>query len=34
MSESSLVLPSLTSGQVMILWLVLISALVALGYGQ
>ena len=33
MSESSLVLPSLTNGQVMILWLVLISALVALGYG-
>ena len=32
MSESSLVLPSLTNGQVMILWLVLISALVALGY--
>ncbi len=33
MSESNIVLPVLTSGQVMILWLVLLSALVALGYG-
>ncbi|HUO06518.1 MAG TPA: sodium-translocating pyrophosphatase [Candidatus Binataceae bacterium] len=33
MSESNIVLPTLTSGQVMILWLVLLSALVALGYG-
>ena len=33
MSESSIVLPSLTSGQVMILWLVLLSALASLGYG-
>jgi len=33
MSESNIVLPTLTSGQVMILWLVLLSALVALAYG-
>jgi len=33
MSESNIVLPTLTSGQVMILWLVLVSALVALAYG-
>jgi K(+)-stimulated pyrophosphate-energized sodium pump len=33
MSESNIVLPVLTSGQVMILWLVLLSALVALAYG-
>ena len=33
MSESSIVLPSLTSGQMMILWLVLLSALASLGYG-
>jgi K(+)-stimulated pyrophosphate-energized sodium pump len=33
MSEANIVLPSLSSGQVLILWLVLVSALVALGYG-
>src|ERR1700719_4637687 len=33
MSESNIVLPTLTSGQVMILWLVLGSARVALAYG-
>src|SRR6266446_5569029 len=33
MSESNIVLPTLTSGQVMILWMVLVSALVALAYG-
>ena len=33
MSESSIVLPVLSGGQVLILWLVLLSALVALGYG-
>jgi len=33
MSESSIALPSLTSGQVLILWLVLLSALASLGYG-
>jgi K(+)-stimulated pyrophosphate-energized sodium pump len=33
MSESSIVLPSLTSGQMLILWLVLLSALASLGYG-
>ena len=33
MSESNIVLPTLTGGQVMILWLVLVSALVALAYG-
>ncbi len=33
MSEANIVLPALTSAQVLILWLVLISALVALGYG-
>jgi K(+)-stimulated pyrophosphate-energized sodium pump len=33
MSESSIVLPVLTGGQVLILWLVLLSAIAALGYG-
>src|SRR6266478_71146 len=33
MSEANIVLPSLSSEQVLILWLVLISALVALAYG-
>ena len=33
MSEANIVLPTLTSGQVTILWLVLLSAVVALGYG-
>jgi K(+)-stimulated pyrophosphate-energized sodium pump len=33
MSEANIVLPTLTSGQVTILWLVLASSLVALGYG-
>jgi len=33
MSEANIVLPALSGGQVLILWLVLISALVALGYG-
>jgi len=33
MSEANIVLPALNEGQVMILWLVLLSALVALGYG-
>ncbi|MGO9057755.1 MAG: sodium-translocating pyrophosphatase [Candidatus Binataceae bacterium] len=33
MSESNIVLPVLSGGQVLILWLVLLSALVALGYG-
>jgi len=33
MSEANIVLPALSSGQVMILWLVLISAVVGLGYG-
>src|SRR5215471_17908955 len=33
MSESNIVLPVLSGGQVLILWLVLVSALVALGYG-
>jgi len=33
MSEANIVLPALTSGQTMILWLVLISAVVSLGYG-
>ncbi len=33
MSESSIVLPALTSGQVMILWLILLSAVIGLGYG-
>ncbi|HTY53759.1 MAG TPA: sodium-translocating pyrophosphatase [Candidatus Binataceae bacterium] len=33
MSESSIALPSLTSGQMIILWLVLLSALISLGYG-
>ena len=33
MSESSIVLPVLSGSQVLILWLVLLSAIVALGYG-
>ncbi|HZO83387.1 MAG TPA: sodium-translocating pyrophosphatase [Candidatus Binataceae bacterium] len=33
MSEANIVLPHLTSNQLLILWLVLLSALVALGYG-
>ena len=33
MSESSIVLPVLSGGQVLILWLVLLSAIAALGYG-
>jgi K(+)-stimulated pyrophosphate-energized sodium pump len=33
MSEANIVLPTLTSGEVTILWLVLASAVVALGYG-
>jgi K(+)-stimulated pyrophosphate-energized sodium pump len=33
MSEASIILPALSGAQVLILWLVLISALVALGYG-
>lgn len=33
MSESNIVLPALSSGQVLILWLVLVSAVVGLGYG-
>ncbi len=33
MSESNIVLPVLSGGQVLILWLVLLSAFVALGYG-
>jgi K(+)-stimulated pyrophosphate-energized sodium pump len=33
MSESNIVLPVLSGGQVLILWLVLLSAIVALGYG-
>ncbi len=33
MSEANIVLPALSGGQVLILWLVLISALIALGYG-
>jgi K(+)-stimulated pyrophosphate-energized sodium pump len=33
MSESNIVLPALSGGEVLILWLVLLSALVALGYG-
>jgi K(+)-stimulated pyrophosphate-energized sodium pump len=33
MSEANIVLPQLTSGQVMILWLILISAVIGLGYG-
>src|SRR5215469_1535409 len=33
MSEANIVLPTLTSGEVTILWLVLLSAVVALGYG-
>src|SRR5208337_4619997 len=33
MSEANIVLPALSDGQVMILWLVLLSALIALGYG-
>ncbi len=34
MSEANIVLPALTSGQVTILWLVLLSALAALAYGS
>src|SRR6516165_2495237 len=33
MSEANIVLPALSSGQVLILWLVLVSAVVGLGYG-
>ncbi len=33
MSEANIVLPSLSSGQVMILWLILISAIIGLGFG-
>src|SRR5262245_38345176 len=33
MSETNIVLPALSSGQVLILWLVLVSAVVGLGYG-
>jgi K(+)-stimulated pyrophosphate-energized sodium pump len=33
MSEANIVLPALSSGQVMILWLVLVSAVIGLGYG-
>ena len=33
MSEANIVLPALSNGQVMILWLVLISAIIGLGYG-
>ncbi|HEV3114250.1 MAG TPA: sodium-translocating pyrophosphatase [Candidatus Binataceae bacterium] len=33
MSESNIVLPALSGGQVLILWLVLLSAIAALGYG-
>jgi K(+)-stimulated pyrophosphate-energized sodium pump len=33
MSESTIVLPTLTNTEVLILWLVLLSALVALAYG-
>jgi len=33
MSEANIVLPALSGGQVLILWLVLVSALIALGYG-
>jgi K(+)-stimulated pyrophosphate-energized sodium pump len=33
MSEAKIVLPALSSGQLLILWLVLISALISLGYG-
>ena len=33
MSEANIILPALSSGQVLILWLVLVSAVVGLGYG-
>ena len=33
MSDANIVLPALTSGQVLILWLVLVSAVLGLGYG-
>src|SRR5215470_16122826 len=33
MSEANIALPALTSGQMMILWLVLISAVIGIGYG-
>jgi K(+)-stimulated pyrophosphate-energized sodium pump len=33
MSEAKIILPTLTSGQILILWLVLISAIISLGYG-
>ncbi len=33
MSESNIILPALTSGQVLILWLILVSAVIGLGYG-
>ena len=33
MSEANIVLPALSSGQVLILWLVLVSAVIGLGYG-
>ncbi|HYB92100.1 MAG TPA: sodium-translocating pyrophosphatase [Candidatus Binataceae bacterium] len=33
MSEANIVLPALSSGQVLILWLILVSAVVGLGYG-
>jgi K(+)-stimulated pyrophosphate-energized sodium pump len=33
MSEANIVLPALSSGQVMILWLILVSAVIGLGYG-
>ncbi|HVA81839.1 MAG TPA: sodium/proton-translocating pyrophosphatase, partial [Candidatus Binataceae bacterium] len=33
MSEANIVLPALTSGQIMILWLILVSAVIGLGYG-
>src|SRR5271170_7159286 len=33
MSEAKIILPALTSGQLALLWLVLISALISLGYG-
>jgi len=33
MSEANIILPALTSGQVLILWLILVSAVIGLGYG-
>jgi K(+)-stimulated pyrophosphate-energized sodium pump len=33
MSEANIVLPALTNGQVMILWLILVSAFIGIGYG-